>query len=266
MGLLDGKRLLITGVITDSSIAFHVARLAQEQGATVVLTGFGRMSLVERIARRLPDPPPVLELDVTNAEQLASLPDRVREHVGVAGRRAARDRFRAVAALGGSFLDAPWEDVATAVQVSTYSLKSLAMAALPLIRSAAARSSGWTSTPASPGRPTTGWAWPRRPWSRLLALPGPRPRAEQQIRVNLVAAGPMRTMAAKSIPGFEQFEDSGPAGRRSAGTEQSVPAARALLPCCRTGSRLRPARSCTSTAASTPWAAERVSSRRETLW
>ncbi len=78
--LLDGKKLLITGVITDSSIAFHAARVAQEQGATVVLTGFGRMSLVERIAKRLPEPAPVIELDVTSDEHLASLADRTREH------------------------------------------------------------------------------------------------------------------------------------------------------------------------------------------
>jgi meromycolic acid enoyl-[acyl-carrier-protein] reductase len=81
MGLVEGKRILVTGVLTDSSIAFHVARIAQEQGATVVLTGFGRLSLVERIAKRLPDPPPVIELDVTNAEHLESLADRVSEHV-----------------------------------------------------------------------------------------------------------------------------------------------------------------------------------------
>src|SRR5258708_12336466 len=80
MGILAGKRILVTGVITDASIAFHVARIAQEEGATVVLTGFGRLSLVERIARRLPDPPPVLELDVTDQGHLASLPDRVSGH------------------------------------------------------------------------------------------------------------------------------------------------------------------------------------------
>ncbi|HMI27333.1 MAG TPA: SDR family oxidoreductase, partial [Streptosporangiaceae bacterium] len=81
MGILDGKRILVTGVLTESSIAFHVARIAQREGATLVLTGFGRLSLVERIARRLPEPPPVLELDVTDAGQLASLAGRVSEHV-----------------------------------------------------------------------------------------------------------------------------------------------------------------------------------------
>ena len=81
MGILDGKRILVTGVLTDSSIAFHVARVAQQEGATVVLTGFGRLSLVERIARRLPAPPPVLELDVTDPGHLESLAERVSEHV-----------------------------------------------------------------------------------------------------------------------------------------------------------------------------------------
>ena len=81
MGILEGKRILVTGVLTDASIAFHVARIAQQEGATVVLTGFGRLSLVQRIAKRLPDPPPVLELDVTDAGHLASLAERVSEHV-----------------------------------------------------------------------------------------------------------------------------------------------------------------------------------------
>ena len=132
MGLLDGKRLLVTGVITDASIAFAVARLAQEQGAQVVLTGFGRMSLVERVAAKLPQPAPVVELDVSDDEQLASLADRVREHVDGLDGVLHSIGFAPASCLGGGFLDAPWEDVATAVQVSTYSLKSLAVAALPL--------------------------------------------------------------------------------------------------------------------------------------
>src|SRR5436305_2167139 len=85
MGLLEGKRLLITGVITDASIAFAAARVAQEQGAEVVLTGFGRMSLVERVANRLPKPPPVIELDVTDNEHLDTLADRLRAEAGLDG-------------------------------------------------------------------------------------------------------------------------------------------------------------------------------------
>jgi enoyl ACP reductase len=205
MGLLDGKRILVTGVLTDSSIAFHVARIAQEQGATVVLTGFGRMSLVERISKRLPDPPPVIELDVTNTDQLATLADRVAEHV---------DRLDGVvhgianapgAALGGNFLNTSWEDVSSAVHVSTYSLKALAVAALPLMREHGGAIVGMDFD--------ASLAWPAYDWmgvakaglescARYLA----RYLGEYQIRVNLMAAGPLRTMAAKSIPGFEQFE------------------------------------------------------------
>ena len=207
MGLLDGKRLLITGVITDASIAFSVARLAQQQGATVVLTGFGRMSLVERVARKLPEPPPVIELDVANQEHLDSLADRVREHVDGLDGVVHAIGFAPASCLGGDFLDAPWEDVATAVQVSTYSLKSLAVATLPLFGEAGGSILGLTFDATV--------AWPAYDWmgvakaglestSRYLA----RELGPAHIRVNLVSAGPMRTMAAKSIPGFSQFEDA----------------------------------------------------------
>ena len=126
MGILAGKRILVTGVITDASIAFHVARVAQAEGATVVLTGFGRVSLVERIAKRLPSPPPVLELDVTNDDHLASLTDRLSEHVdGLDGVLHAIAYANPEEALGGNFLHTKWPDVARAVQVSAYSLKAL---------------------------------------------------------------------------------------------------------------------------------------------
>jgi meromycolic acid enoyl-[acyl-carrier-protein] reductase len=207
MGLLDGKRLLITGVITDASIAFTIARLAQQEGAQIVLTGFGRMSLVERVGRKLPDPPPVIELDVANTEHLDTLADRVREHVdGLDGVLHAIG-FAPASCLGGGFLDAPWEDVATAVQVSAFSLKSLAVATLPLFGEAGGSIVGLDFDARI--------AWPAYDWmgvakaglestARYLARElGPR-----RIRVNLVAAGPIRTMAAKSIPGFHQFEEA----------------------------------------------------------
>jgi enoyl ACP reductase len=204
MGILDGKQILVTGVLTNSSIAFHVARIAQQEGATVVLTGFGRLSLVERIAKRLPDPPPVLELDVTNSGHLDSLAQRVSEHVdrldgvvhGIANAPAS--------ALGGNFLHTPWEDVAAAMYVSAYSLKALAMAALPLMGAGGAI----VGMDFDSSR-----AWPAYDWmgvakaalescARYLARDlGPR-----GIRVNLMAAGPLRTVAARSIPGFEAFE------------------------------------------------------------
>ena len=205
MGLLDGKKILVTGVLTDSSIAFHVARIAQEQGATVVLTGFGRMSLVERIARRLPDPPPVLELDVTNTGHLATLAGRLAEHVDRLDGVVHGIAFAPGSALGGNFLNTAWEDVSVAVHVSAYSLKALAMAALPLMQEKGGALVGMDFD--------AGQAWPVYDWmgvakaglescARYLA----RYLGQYQIRVNLMAAGPLRTMAAKSIPGFEQFE------------------------------------------------------------
>jgi enoyl ACP reductase len=205
-GLLAGKRLLITGVITDASIAFTVAKLAQENGATVVLTGFGRMSLVERIAKRLPSPPPVIELDVTNQEHLDGLADKVREHVDGLDGVVHSIAFGPQTVLGGQFLNAPWADVATALQVSTFSYKSLATACLPLMdRGGSIVGLTFDATK----------AWPVYDWmgvakaglesaSRYLALH----LGKQGIRSNLVSAGPLRTMAARSIPGFEQFEDA----------------------------------------------------------
>jgi enoyl-[acyl-carrier protein] reductase I len=205
MGLLDGKRILVTGVLTDQSIAFHVARIAQEQGATVVLTSFGRtMGLTRRSSGRLPAEAPVVELDVTSTDDLAALADRVREHVDGLDGVLHSIGFAPEAALGGNFLNTAWEDVATAVHVSAYSLKSLAMAARPLMGAGGAIVGlDFDAT----------IAWPKYDWmgvakaafestSRYLA----RDLGPSGIRVNLVAAGPIRTMAAKSIPGFDDFE------------------------------------------------------------
>ncbi|GIF50262.1 enoyl-[acyl-carrier-protein] reductase [NADH] [Asanoa ferruginea] len=205
-GLLEGKRLLITGVITDQSIAFSVAKLAQENGATVVLTGFGRMSLVERIAKRLPAEAPVIELDVTNQEHLDTLAEKVGKHLDGVDGLVHSIGFAPATALGGQFLETKWEDVATALHVSTFSYKSLAMAALPLMQ----RGSSVVGLTFDATK-----AWPVYDWmgvakaglesaSRYLALH----LGKQGIRSNLVSAGPLRTMAARSIPGFEQFEDA----------------------------------------------------------
>jgi enoyl ACP reductase len=203
--LLEGKKLLVTGVLMDSSIAFHVAKLAQEQGAEVVLTSFGRtFRITQTIAKRLPTTPPVVELDVTDQGHLDSLADRLGEHV---------DRLDGVLHSIGfapqgafSFLDASYEDVSTAMHASAFSLKSLAVAALPLM-SAGGSIVGLTFD--------ARFAWPVYDWmgvakaafeatNRYCARDlGPR-----GVRCNLVAAGPIRTTAAKSIPGFQAFEDT----------------------------------------------------------
>ncbi|MFI8964841.1 enoyl-ACP reductase FabI [Streptomyces sp. NPDC053493] len=205
-GILEGKRILITGVLMESSIAFHAAKLAQEQGAEIILTAWPRPTLTERIAKKLPQPEKVkvLELDVSNDEHLARLEGQVREHLG--------DRLDGIVhsigfapqdALGGNFLNTPFESVATAMHVSAFSLKSLTMALLPLM---------------SEGGSVVGltfdakFAWPQYDWmgpakaaleatSRYMA----RDLGERDIRCNLVSAGPLGSMAAKSIPGFEDL-------------------------------------------------------------
>ncbi len=205
MGLLDGKRILVTGVLTDQSIAFEVARIAQQQGATVILTSFGRtMGLTKRSSGRLPEPTQIVELDVTNTDDLAALAERVRAHVDGLDGVLHSVGFAPEAALGGNFLHTEWADVATAIHVSAYSLKALAMAARPLM------SSGGSIVGLDFDATV---AWPKYDWmgvakaafestSRYLA----RDLGPDGIRVNLVAAGPLRTMAAKSIPGFDDFK------------------------------------------------------------
>ena len=204
MGLLDGKHILVTGVLTEASIAFHVARLAQEQGASVVLSSQARtVRLVERIAKRLPTMAPVVELDVVSDEDLAALPDRVGAHVDHLDGVLHSIGFAPESALGGNFLNTEWPDVAVALQVSAFSLKSLTVACRPLL-SERASVVGLTFD--------ASFAWPAYDWmgvakaafestSRYLA----RDLGASGVRVNLVAAGPIKTMAAKSIPGFDQF-------------------------------------------------------------
>jgi enoyl-[acyl-carrier protein] reductase I len=206
MGILAGKRILVTGVITDASIAFHVARVAQQEGATVVLTGFGRLSLVERIARRLPSPPPpVLELDVTSDDHLASLAERVAGHVdALDGVLHAIAYANPAEALGGKFLQTRWADVATAVQVSAYSLKAVTMAALPLMGGGG--SVVGLDFDASVAWPGYDWMGVAKAGLESCARYLARDLGPKGVRVNLVAAGPLRTMAAKSIPGFDRFE------------------------------------------------------------
>ncbi|CAG6394021.1 enoyl-ACP reductase FabI [Streptomyces cocklensis] len=205
-GILDGKRILVTGVLMESSIAFHTAKLAQEQGAEIILTAFPRPTLTERIARKLPRPTKVIELDVTNAEHLAGLESVVRDELGGLDGVVHSIGFAPQDALGGNFLNTPFESVATAMHVSAYSLKSLTMACLPLMSDGGGSVVGLTFD--------AQFAWPQYDWmgpakaaleatSRYLA----RDLGKQNIRCNLISAGPIGSMAAKSIPGFSELAD-----------------------------------------------------------
>jgi meromycolic acid enoyl-[acyl-carrier protein] reductase len=201
---LAGKRLLITGVITKDSIAFHAAAQAQRAGASVLLTSFGRARrLTERAAQRLPEPADVLELDVNRPEDLTALTETLRERWGAVDGALHAIAFAPEDALGGHFMTAPAESAAVAFQTSAFSFKALAAALQPLM--GAGGSLVGLDFDASV-------AWPIYDWmgvakaalesvSRYLA----RDLGAHGIRVNLVAAGPLGTLAARSIPGFERL-------------------------------------------------------------
>jgi len=209
VGILEGKRILVTGVLTDDSLAFGAARLAQSEGAEVALTGFGRgLPLTTRVARKLPAPVEIYELDVTVAEQADRVASELEARWGVLDGVVHAIGFAPESCLGSGVLPADWQDVATTLEVSAYSLKVLAAAFAPLLRRAAGGGSivgfDFDATVAWPGYD---WMGVAKAALESLARYLARDLGPSGIRVNLVAAGPVRTLAAKSIPGFEHFEN-----------------------------------------------------------
>jgi meromycolic acid enoyl-[acyl-carrier-protein] reductase len=201
--LLEQKRILVTGVLNDASIAFTVARRAQEEGAEVVLSSFGRMlTLTQRAARRLPREAEVIELDVSNADDLDALGERVGGTLDGVLHAIA---FAPESCLGGGFLTAPWDDVAVALQISAYSLKALAVACQPLMRGGGSIV-GLDFDNSRNAWPVYDWMGVAKAAFEATARYLARDLGPEGIRVNLVAAGPLRTIAAKSIPGFDRFE------------------------------------------------------------
>ncbi len=207
MGILEGKTVLVSGVTLDTSIGFHVARIAQAEGATVVVSNFGRaMSLTKRVIKKLDPVPVLLEVDVTNEEHLAGLADQLGQHVDrLDGLVHSLAFANPETALGGKFLTTPWPDVATAMQISAYSLASLAMACKPLYADTASVVGLTFDARVS---------WPVYDWmgvskaalestSRYLA----RYLGPKGIRVNLVAAGPLETLAKRAIGGADEFNN-----------------------------------------------------------
>ncbi len=208
MGILEGKRILVTGVLTDASLAFAVAQLAQAEGAELVLTGAARgLSITRRTARKLDAPADVLELDVTDASQFDAPGRGAPQPVGRGRRRAARHRVRAPRLSGGDVMRAGWDDVAVALQISAYSLKPLTQSLLPLLRAAGGGSVVGLDFDARVAWPVYDWMGVAKAALESLARYLARDVGSAGVRVNLVAAGPARTLAAKSIPGFERFEE-----------------------------------------------------------
>ncbi|MDR2374580.1 MAG: enoyl-ACP reductase FabI [Bifidobacteriaceae bacterium] len=229
MALLEGKTLLVTGVLTDRSIAFEVARIAQREGAQVILTAFGKGArLTAATARRLPDAAPIEPLDVTDQGDLDTLAERLAAHTDRLDGVVHSIGFASGRIMGGNFLGADWEDVATSLKTSAFSLKSLAVAAAPLlVRGGSVVGLTFDAR----------YAWPVYDWmgvskaafeavARYLA----RDLGPSGVRVNLVSAGPLKTVAATSIPGFDQMEgrwaDRAPLGWDSS---DPAPAARAVV-------------------------------------
>jgi enoyl-[acyl-carrier protein] reductase I len=205
--LLEGKKLLVTGVLTDDSIAWHTARVAQEEGAEIVITGFGRgLRLTERVAQRLPVSADVLELDINDPTHVENLVADLADRWGMLDGALHAIAFAPEDALGGNFLNTPVESAQTAFVTSAFSYKTLAVALLPLMQAA-----GGGALVAMDFDNTQ--AWPAYDWmgvaksalqsvTRYLA----RDLGQHGIRVNAVSAGPLGTVAAKSIPGFERFD------------------------------------------------------------
>jgi enoyl ACP reductase len=206
--ILEGKRILVTGVVNRRSIAFSIAERAQEQGAEVLLTSFGRIKrMTERAAARLPSPPDVLELDVNSDEDLAALREELGSRWGRVDGAVHAIAYAPPDALGGDFLATPRASAATAFETSAYSFKALAEALAPLMEEGGGSLVGLDFDATV--------AWPSYDWmgvakaalesvGRYLA----RDLGPSGVRVNLVAAGPIRTAAASGVPGFEGLESA----------------------------------------------------------
>lgn len=209
--LLEGKRLLITGVLTDGSIAWHTARIAQEQGATIVLTGFGRgIRLTERSAQRLPETPDVLELDINDPDHLEALTADLDSRWGGVDGALHAIAFAPEDALGGNFLSTPPESASTAFLTSAFSYKTLAVALRPLMQKAGGGSLVTLDFDNSQAWPGYDWMGVAKSALQSVTRYLARDLGSDNIRVNAVSAGPLTTVAAKSIPGFSQFMEMWP--------------------------------------------------------
>jgi enoyl ACP reductase len=204
--LLEGKRLLVTGVLTKDSLAFHAAERAQQEGASVLLTSFGRARrLTERAAQRLPEPVDVLELDVNSEADLEALTDTLRDRWGELDGALHAIAFAPEDALGGHFMTAPAASAVQAFQTSAFSFKALAAALAPLMKSGS--SIVGLDFDAAKAWPIYDWMGVAKAALEAVARYLARDLGPQGIRVNLVSAGPLGTVAARGIPGFEQLAE-----------------------------------------------------------
>jgi meromycolic acid enoyl-[acyl-carrier-protein] reductase len=207
-GILAGRRILVTGVLTPKSIAYSIGQACQDHGAEVVLTSFGRaMSLTERSAKRMTPSPEVLEMDVTDVAQVHAAAAAVRERWGRLDGVVHAIGFAPEDCLGGHFLEAPWESVATAIHVSAFSLKTLAAEFVPLMPPTGGAVVSLTFD-ATLAWPLYDWMGPAKAALEAVGRYLARDLGRGHVRVNTLSAGPLETMAAKSIPGFSTLKDA----------------------------------------------------------
>jgi enoyl-[acyl-carrier protein] reductase I len=206
MPLLNGRRLLVTGVLTDRSIAYAVAEGAQREGAEVVLTGFGRSRrLTERMARRLPEPADVLELDVDDEAQLAAVAGELEERWGALDGVLHAIAYTPPDALGGNFMTAPAASAERAFRTTAFSLKALAAALAPLLERGSHPALVALDFDASVAWPAYDFAGVAKAALESINRYLARDLGARGIRTNLVSAGPLSTMAANAIPGFDEL-------------------------------------------------------------
>ncbi len=207
-GVLAGRRILVTGVLTPKSIAYAIAQACSAHGAEVVLTSFGRaMSLTERSAKRLDPPPAVLEMDVTDVDQVRGVAAAVRERWGSLDGVVHAIGFAPEDCLGGHFMEAPWSSVATAMQVSSFSLKTLAAEFVPLMPATGGALVALTFD-GTLAWPLYDWMGPAKAALEAIGRYLARDLGPRHVRVNTISAGPLETIAAKSIPGFRTLKDA----------------------------------------------------------
>ncbi len=205
--LLEDKKILITGILTDDSIAWHAARIAQEEGADIVATGFGRgLRLTERSLQRLPSPCPVLELDINDPEQVARMVSDLEGRWGRVDGALHAIAYAPDDALGGNFLDTPAESAQTAFLTSAFSYKTLAVALRPLMQAAGGGALVTLDFDNSQAWPAYDWMGVAKSALQSVTRYLARDLGGDKIRVNAVSAGPLSTVAAKSRPGFDAFD------------------------------------------------------------
>ena len=206
--LLEDKKILVTGVLTDDSIAWHVARIAQEEGAEIVVTGFGRgLRLTERSVQRLPSECDVLELDINDPQHVEALTADLDRRWGKVDGALHAIAFAPEDALGGNFLNTPPESAQTAFLTSAFSYKTLAVALMPLMKAAGGGSLVTLDFDNSQAWPAYDWMGVAKSALQSVTRYLARDLGPHKIRANAVSAGPLGTVAAKSIPGFTAFDE-----------------------------------------------------------